>query len=99
MITYPNNNVQSVPDFQTGRLIFIKDATALTPHIFYDYVKEGFMPVGLTVADDTAKYSLCEYSTKYGDEETYTLKVGETTYTAAPTEDAPAWDINYAAGE
>ena len=97
MITYPINNVQSVPDNQTGRILIISDAISLTPNMFYKYIKEGFVPVAVSVENDTASYEFCSYSTKIGDEETYTITAGSKTYTSAPVDGVPAWDIPYSA--
>lgn len=99
---YTNQSIEaSVPDTTVGRVLFIDDATALTPKKFYSYVKEGFMPMGRTIANDTCKYEMVEFSTKLGDDVTYTLKIGSKTYTAAPTEvegvAIPAWDLPYSA--
>ena len=93
MITYPNNNVQSVPDYQTGRIFVIADATALTPAVFYKFISEGFVPVATTVDDGVATNEFCAYSTVIEGAEAYTITVGEVTYTSA------GWDTPYAVSE
>ena len=45
MITYPTELKEQSAGISTGRVLIIDDFTKLTPHKFYDYVSEGFIPV------------------------------------------------------
>lgn len=87
MITYPTEVKQMSPAVNTGRIVFIDDATKFTPNKLFNYLSEGFVPVARTVGA-TATYEFVEHSVAYGPDAEYTLTVGKTTYTSADW-DAP----------
>lgn len=103
MITYPNNNVQSIGDQTSGRVVLIDNPTALTPRKLFSYIKEGFIPVAATVSSGVTSFAFCSFSGFPSEEaEEYTLTVGSTSYTATPVTESgvvvlKAFDAEFAA--
>lgn len=70
-------------DFTTGRILLL-DAdhiAALTPAKFYEYVDEGFIPMGEVVSSGTVTHSFISYTTEENGAD-YTITLGNTSYTS-----------------
>lgn len=90
MAEYPSKNINSVPGFDTGRVLYITKAENFTPADIMQFLNEGFALVSKTVANGTISFDFASFTEAEG---TYTLTVGETSYTSS------AVDVNFAAGE
>ena len=84
-MSYPITNPNSVPAQDTGRILFIDDATAITPRKLLKYAEEGFAPVARTESSGTISFAFASYGE---DDGVYTLTIGEDSYTSSDIDTA-----------
>lgn len=83
MITYPDKPTNITPAHTTGRIVFVDDPTKFTPEKFFSYIIEGFVPMARAVTSGSMSYTLVEHSVEVGEGATYTVKIGNATFTSA----------------
>lgn len=95
MIKYPTELKENNAAVGTGRVLIIDDMTKFTPHKFFDYISEGFVPVVLVKENTSITPEFVVYNTVSDEDGLYIMsyKSGDSVETFMAK-----WDEYFVAG-